>query len=85
MPESTMCCGSAGIYNLLQPETSATLLARKLANAGKTGAATIVSANPGCMMQIAAGLRQQGVDVEVIHIMSLLDRAYAANDAPISA
>lgn len=85
MPESTMCCGSAGIYNLLQPETSATLLARKLDNAGKTGAATIVSANPGCMMQIAAGLRQQGVDVEVVHIMSLLDRAYAANDAPISA
>lgn len=85
MPESTMCCGSAGIYNLLQPDTSEALLARKLDNAGKTGAATIVSANPGCMMQIAAGLRKRGIDVEVVHIMTLLDRAYAATPAPASA
>lgn len=85
MPESTMCCGSAGIYNLLQPETSAALLARKLDNAEKTGAATIVSANPGCMMQIVAGLRERGMDVEVVHIMSLLDRAYAAGVTAASA
>lgn len=81
MPESSMCCGSAGIYNVLQPETSATLLARKLDNAGTTGAATIVSANPGCMMQMAAGLRERGLAVEVVHIMSLLDRAYDATVA----
>lgn len=79
MPESSLCCGSAGIYNLLQPEMSSTLLARKLDNAAKTGARTIVSANPGCMLQLASGLRERRDQVEVIHIMSLLDRAYGAN------
>lgn len=78
MPESSLCCGSAGIYNILQPDMSASLLDRKLRNAGSTGAATIVSANPGCMLQLEAGLRERGWDVEVVHIMTLLDRAYAA-------
>lgn len=84
MPESSLCCGSAGIYNLLQPEMSSTLLERKLDNAAKTGARTIVSANPGCMLQLASGLRERGEDVEVVHIMTLLDRAYAAkaNELP---
>jgi glycolate oxidase iron-sulfur subunit len=76
MPESSMCCGSAGIYNLLQPEMSTELLERKLDNAGKTGARTIVSANPGCMLQLESGLRRRGEAVEVVHIMSLLDHAY---------
>ena len=57
MPESSLCCGSAGVYNLLQPEMASTLLERKLDNAGSTGAPTIVSANPGCMLQMEAGLR----------------------------
>jgi glycolate oxidase iron-sulfur subunit len=77
MPESSMCCGSAGVYNLLQPEMSDTLLERKLDNARTTGARTIVSANPGCMLQLEAGLRRRGEAVEVVHIMTLLDRAYA--------
>jgi glycolate oxidase iron-sulfur subunit len=81
MPESSLCCGSAGIYNLLQPDTSSALLERKLNNAAKTGARTIVSANPGCMLQLVSGLRARGDDVEVVHIMTLLDRAYAALDA----
>jgi glycolate oxidase iron-sulfur subunit len=85
MPESSLCCGSAGIYNLLQPEMSSTLLERKLNNVAKTGARTIVSANPGCMLQLASGLRERGEDVEVIHIMTLLDRAYAAKDALLPA
>jgi glycolate oxidase iron-sulfur subunit len=80
MAESSLCCGSAGVYNLFQPDMSSTLLSRKLDNAGKTGALTIVSANPGCMLQLAAGLRERGEDVEVVHIMSLLDRAYALNE-----
>lgn len=80
MPESSLCCGSAGIYNLLQPEMSSRLLERKLKNASTTGAATIVSANPGCMLQLQAGLRQRGIATEVVHIMTLLDRAYAAAD-----
>lgn len=78
MPESSLCCGSAGIYNLLQPEASSALLERKLNNAATTGARTIVSANPGCMLQLVAGLRARGEDVEVVHIMTLLDRAYEA-------
>ncbi len=82
MPESTMCCGSAGIYNLMQPEMSSALLTRKLDNAATTGVRTIVSANPGCMMQLVAGLRERGEQVEVVHIMTLLDRAYAAASAP---
>ena len=81
MPESSLCCGSAGIYNLLQPEMSSTLLERKLDNAAKTGAPTIVSANPGCMLQLQSGLRQRGTDVEVVHIMTLLDLAYVAGGA----
>jgi glycolate oxidase iron-sulfur subunit len=76
MPESSLCCGSAGIYNLLQPEASSALLDRKLENAAKTGARVIVSANPGCMLQLVSGLRERGEEVEVIHIMTLLDRAY---------
>ena len=78
MPESSLCCGSAGIYNLLQPEMSSNLLDRKLNNAATTGSRTIISANPGCMLQLQAGIRQRGWDVEVVHILTLLDRAYAA-------
>ena len=76
MPESSLCCGSAGIYNITQPEMSSSLLDRKLGNAATTGAPVIVSANPGCMLQLQAGVRQRGWNVEVVHIMTLLDRAY---------
>lgn len=76
MPESSMCCGSAGIYNLLQPVMASALLKRKLDNAAQTSAHVIVSANPGCMLQMTNGLRQRGESTEVVHIMSLLDRAY---------
>ena len=82
MPESSLCCGSAGIYNLLQPDMSSSLLDRKLNNASTTGAETIVSANPGCMLQLQAGIRQRGWDVDVVHIMTLLDRAYAVLNEP---
>lgn len=85
MAESALCCGSAGIYNVLQPEMSNALLERKLRHANATGAPIIVSANPGCMLQIQAGLRRDGLDTEVLHIMTLLDRAYAASDNPVIA
>lgn len=81
MPESSLCCGSAGIYNLLRPEMSSELLRRKLDNALSTGAEVIVSANPGCMLQIASGLRARGDERPVVHLIDLLDRAYAAADA----
>jgi Fe-S oxidoreductase len=65
MPESSLCCGSAGIYNIMQPEMSSSLLDRKLSNAESTGAPIIVSANPGCMLQLQAGVRKRGWNVEV--------------------
>lgn len=81
LPESTWCCGSAGIYNITQPEMSAKLLARKLANIAKTGACVVASANPGCSVQLEAGLRASGAKVEVAHPISLLARAYRCRGA----
>ncbi len=76
MHESSLCCGSAGIYNLTQPAMSARLLDRKLDSALDTGAAVIATANPGCMLQLQAGLRRRLQGVEVKHIVELLDRSY---------
>lgn len=78
MNESDLCCGSAGIYNLLQREMANRLRERKLDNALATTPQLIVSANPGCMLQLQAGLRERGSEVQVQHLMTVLDRAYAA-------
>lgn len=83
MRESDLCCGSAGIYNLLQKEMAGRLRERKLDNALNTAPEVIVSANPGCILQLRAGLRERGVDIPVEHIMTVLDRAYA--EAPVPA
>lgn len=76
LPESMWCCGSAGVYNITQPEMSKKLLRRKMANIEKTGARIVASANPGCSVQLAAGARETGVKVEIAHPVSLLARAY---------
>jgi glycolate oxidase iron-sulfur subunit len=76
--EAEMCCGSAGIYNLTEPAMAQRLLDRKMMHVEATGATTVVTANPGCILQIAAGLRARGRDVEVLHVVEVLDRAYAA-------
>jgi glycolate oxidase iron-sulfur subunit len=76
MDESALCCGSAGIYNVTQPEKSRALLDRKLDHALATGAGTIVTANPGCQLQLQAGLRERESPVRVRHIVDLLDEAY---------
>ncbi len=76
LPESDWCCGSAGIYNLTQPEMAARLLERKVNHVLETGAEAVVTANPGCILQIQAGLRSRGADVAVLHIVELLERAY---------
>jgi glycolate oxidase iron-sulfur subunit len=78
LAESEMCCGSAGIYNLTEPELAQRLLARKIGHLEATGAEAVVTANPGCILQLAAGLRQRGRPMAVLHIVELLDRAYAA-------
>jgi glycolate oxidase iron-sulfur subunit len=78
MPESALCCGSAGIYNVTQPAMAASLGARKVSNALSTRAQVIATANPGCALQLAAELRRRGEDVQVRYIVELLDQAYAA-------
>ena len=75
---SEHCCGSAGIYNLVEPDVSATVLAPKLAHIAETRAALVATGNPGCLMQIGAGLYQAGSDVRVVHPVDLLDASYAA-------
>ena len=76
MAESTVCCGGAGIYNLTEPDMSARLRRRKIRNAQATGASVIATANPGCAIQVAAGLREAGVRARVKHVVELLDDAY---------
>ena len=76
LPESAWCCGSAGVYNITQPEMSQKLLARKMANIAKTGAPVVASANPGCCVQLEAGARASGSGVEIVHPITLLARAY---------
>lgn len=76
LPESTWCCGSAGIYNITQPEMSAKLLARKMEHIETTGAAIVASANPGCCVQLEAGARTNARPIEIVHPITLLARAY---------
>ena len=76
LPESDVCCGSAGSYNLTEPDMAERLQRRKTENILKTGAKIVVTTNPGCLLQIRAGLRKAGAcDVEVLHIADYLDRA----------
>jgi glycolate oxidase iron-sulfur subunit len=79
LPESDWCCGSAGTYNLVQPEMAQRLQQRKIAHIRETGAAAVVTANPGCIIQIAQGLRAAGSRVEVLHIVEVLDEAYRSS------
>ncbi len=76
LPESSWCCGSAGIYNITQPEQSDKLLDRKVRHISETQAAVVATANPGCHLQIVRGLRAAGASVEVRAPVSLLARAY---------
>jgi glycolate oxidase iron-sulfur subunit len=76
MHESALCCGSAGIYNVTEPEMAARLGVRKLDNAEATKADLIVTANPGCHLQLAGGLRTRGSRMQVRHIVEVLDQAY---------
>ncbi|GAB4434534.1 MAG: heterodisulfide reductase-related iron-sulfur binding cluster [Chloroflexi bacterium OHK40] len=82
MHESALCCGSAGIYNVTQPEMAARLGARKVTNALATGAAVIATGNPGCALQLAGELRRRGKDVQVRYIVELLDESYRRGPAP---
>jgi glycolate oxidase iron-sulfur subunit len=78
LDEPDQCCGSAGIYNLVQPETSDAVLERKLEDIGRSGATLVATGNPGCLMQIGAGLLRADMKARVVHPVDLLDASYAA-------
>lgn len=81
MAEPAMCCGSAGVYNLLQPETAEKLGARKVKNIRAASPERVISSNPGCILQMKASLaRAGGEEVEVQHIADLLAEAYAPSE-----
>jgi glycolate oxidase iron-sulfur subunit len=76
LTESMWCCGSAGIYNLIQPEMAEKLLQRKLDHIKATGAEIVATGNPGCLLQIQNGVAARGGRIEVVHPVTLLARAY---------
>jgi glycolate oxidase iron-sulfur subunit len=81
LPESAICCGAAGTYNLTQPEMAGRLSRRKLENILRTQANVVVTANAGCLLQISREARNQGRKLEILHPMDLLDRSY--RDLPL--
>lgn len=77
LSESSWCCGSAGIYNIIRPKDAALLLERKLRNIKRAEVDILVTANPGCEGQLRYGVRNSGLNTEVIHIASFLAKIYA--------
>ena len=75
------CCGSAGLYNLVQRKMANQLLSTKMDDVAATSATVIATANPGCMMQLEAGVRQRGMRARVVHVIELLDEAMSTADA----
>jgi glycolate oxidase iron-sulfur subunit len=84
LPESDVCCGSAGSYNLTEPEMAERLQRRKIENILKTGAQVVVTTNPGCLLQIRAGLAKAGAKVEAMHIADFLDAEIQQTSKPES-
>jgi glycolate oxidase iron-sulfur subunit len=74
--DADRCCGSAGIYNITQPEMAERILEEKIANIIRTGAQVVASGNPGCLLQLQAGLRAKHLSIRAVHPIELLDRAY---------
>lgn len=76
LPESNWCCGSAGVYNLTQPAMADELQARKLAHIRATGADTVATGNPGCLLHLVNGAKKEGMTLRVVHPITLLAEAY---------
>ena len=76
MAHPELCCGSAGLYMVTQPEMSTRILDQKMAEIASTGVQTVVTANPGCMMQLQRGVRRAGSAADVRHVVELVDEAY---------
>ena len=76
MAGADLCCGSAGVYNVVQNDMSMQILERKMETVNATGARIIATANPGCMLQLQAGVRMHGSGQRVMHVVEVLDLAY---------
>jgi glycolate oxidase iron-sulfur subunit len=76
IPDGDRCCGSAGLYNVFEPVAADALMREKAANVAATGCGTVLAGNPGCAMQIQAGLRELGSSTDVRHPIEVLDAAY---------
>jgi glycolate oxidase iron-sulfur subunit len=83
IPEAGMCCGSAGVYNLLQPEAASELGQRKADSVLTTGAQLLISANPGCSLQIASALAAQGETIAIAHTAEILDASIRGATVPL--
>ncbi|MHC1767807.1 MAG: (Fe-S)-binding protein [Verrucomicrobiia bacterium] len=81
LPESSWCCGSAGIYNIIQPEMADQLLERKLHHVRSTGASVVATGNPGCLLQVVNGAKQRQMSLRVVHPVTLLAEAYRREKA----
>jgi glycolate oxidase iron-sulfur subunit len=84
LADADQCCGSAGIYNLLEPKLAAQVLAPKLERIAESGAEWVATGNPGCLMQIGAGLLLSGATARAVHPVDLLDASYAARENPFT-
>jgi glycolate oxidase iron-sulfur subunit len=82
VPDAGTCCGSAGVYNLLQPAAASELGARKAESVRATGAPLLISANPGCSLQIASALAERGQDIAVAHTAEVLDASIRGRPLP---
>jgi glycolate oxidase iron-sulfur subunit len=80
LPESNWCCGSAGIYNITQPEMANQLLERKMKHIASTAAPIVANGNSGCLLQLINGAKQQRMNVRVAHPVTLLAEAYRRAD-----
>jgi Fe-S oxidoreductase len=76
MENSSLCCGGAGIYSSVQPALSQRLLKRKMVSINATDTQEVITANPGCMLQVEMGFKSQGKTGRVRHIVDILDEAY---------
>ncbi|MBV8162879.1 MAG: (Fe-S)-binding protein [Candidatus Eremiobacteraeota bacterium] len=76
LPNADRCCGAAGVYNLTQPDRSAAILEEKVRDIEATGAQSVVTTNPGCAMQLQAGLAERRLQTRVCHLIEMLDRSY---------
>ncbi len=76
LTESEWCCGSAGIYNITQPELSQDILERKMNHIAETDADIVATGNPGCLLQIQLGIQKRGLSMKAMHPVNLLDYAY---------